>query len=302
MVLEQDTPLTACGAPLDVSPSAFGELRRVDPMDGARLRARLEEDGYLYIPGFYDRDEVLAARQELTGFLAAEGALDPDHPALDAVAKAGLEMTFRADLGNSSRALSALIYSDRVLKLYEGLLGGEVRHYDYTWLRAVAPGFGTDPHLDIVFMGRGTPNVMTAWTPLGDIDLRVGGLLVLEGSHRATDLRRTYGSLDVDALCSNTEGQNLTGARGFMRSGAITRDAAGLREELGGRWLTSEFAMGDLLTFGMFTVHASLDNRSRQIRLSSDSRYQLASEPVDERWIGEHPIAHGPQAKRRTIC
>jgi len=156
--------------------------------------------------------------------------------------------------------------------------------------------------LDIVFMGRGTTKLLTGWTPLGDIPLRVGGLIVLEGSHQATELKETYGRLDVDAMCSNGGDQNLTAARGFMRSGAITKDPVKLREELGGRWLTTEFEMGDFLTFGMFTVHASLDNHSQEVRLSSDSRYQLASEPIDERWVGENPIAHGPDAKRPTIC
>jgi hypothetical protein len=60
--------------------------------------------------------------------------------------------------------------------------------------------------------------------------------------------------------------------------------------------------MGDLMAFNMFLVHGSTDNRTDRIRLSSDSRYQLASEPVDERWIGENPIAHGPAGKRGMIC
>lgn len=38
------------------------------------------------------------------------------------------------------------------------------------------------------------------------------------------------------------------------------------------------------------------------LRLSTDTRYQLASEPVDERWIGENPIAHGLDAKKGMIC
>jgi hypothetical protein len=75
-----------------------------------------------------------------------------------------------------------------------------------------------------------------------------------------------------------------------------------LREKLGGRWLTTEFRMGDVLTFTMGTVHASLDNHTNRFRLSSDSRYQLASEPIDDRWIGEKPPAHGPQGKRTRIC
>ena len=58
------------------------------------------------------------------------------------------------------------------------------------------------------------------------------------------------------------------------------------------RWLTTDYRAGDLLVFSMYTTHCSLDNTSDRIRLSSDTRYQLASEPLDERWIGENPIAH----------
>ena len=61
--------------------------------------------------------------------------------------------------------------------------------------------------------------------------------------------------------------------------------------------------MGDLLVFPMYTIHASLDNQTENLlRLSTDTRYQLASEPVDERWVGENPIAHGPESKRSIIC
>jgi ectoine hydroxylase-related dioxygenase (phytanoyl-CoA dioxygenase family) len=66
--------------------------------------------------------------------------------------------------------------------------------------------------------------------------------------------------------------------------------------------LTSEYRAGDALIFSMFTVHASLDNRSNRIRLSSDSRYQPASALADERWVGPNPIAHGQAGKRGKIC
>ena len=66
--------------------------------------------------------------------------------------------------------------------------------------------------------------------------------------------------------------------------------------------MTTDFRMGDVLVFGMATVHASLDNHSNRFRLSSDSRYQLASEPVDERWVGANPIGRGPAAKKGKIC
>ena len=58
--------------------------------------------------------------------------------------------------------------------------------------------------------------------------------------------------------------------------------------------------MGDALIFGMDTVHASLDNQTDFIRLSTDTRYQRASHPADERWVGD---ALGHDAiKFETIC
>ena len=58
-----------------------------------------------------------------------------------------------------------------------------------------------------------------------------------------------------------------------------------------------------LSTFGMFLVHASLDNRTPdRIRLSSDSRYQRASEPIDERWVGPNPPGHSAAGKLGRIC
>ena len=60
--------------------------------------------------------------------------------------------------------------------------------------------------------------------------------------------------------------------------------------------------MGDLLTFKMNTVHGSIDNQTQHIRLSTDTRYQRADEPIDERWIGADPIGHGKDGKKGLIC
>ena len=98
----------------------------------------------------------------------------------------------------------------------------------------------------------------------------------------------------------------MAGQQCFQRrwnsSGAYSNDAIAVREELRGRWLTSKYKMGDLLVFCMYLLHASSDNQTDRIRLSSDSRYQLAREAVDERWIGADPPAHGIRAKRGMVC
>ncbi len=120
--------------------------------------------------------------------------------------------------------------------------------------------------------------------------------------NRHERLRETYCSTDVDSYCSNRTGRAGKDAWGKGTGGWLSKNAAQIQRSLGGRWLTSEYRAGDLLVFTIFTVHASLDNQSDRVRLSSDSRYQLASEPADERWIGENPVAHGQAGKRGRIC
>lgn len=293
---------------LDTSPEAFGFLREsndVLPHD-AQLRERMDDDGYLYLRNFLDRDEVAEVRQALCETLAEEGWLDPAFPITQAIAKEGMNSYFRADLVNGGRPtelLRKLIYGDRMMEFYGRLLGGDAMHYEYTWLRIISPGNGTFPHCDIVYMGRGTNQLYTAWVPLGDVPLNVGGLVVVEGSHKNEELRWSYCQMDVDTACINNAGHSQPENSGHKAFGALDLDLRALRSRLGGRILTSpEYRMGDLLTFSVFLVHGSLDNQSRQIRMSSDSRYQLASEPADERWVGENPPGHGGDMVRDLIC
>jgi hypothetical protein len=130
----------------------------------------------------------------------------------------------------------------------------------------------------------------------------MGGLMVLEGSHRLERLKRTYGAKDVDTYCANLPHgpERATGPKPF--TGLLSRNPVALRERLGGRWLSAEFRMGDVLTFGMYTLHCSLDNQSDRVRLSCDSRYQLASEPADHRWVGEEPPGHSEAIRQGRIC
>ncbi|HEX5322907.1 MAG TPA: phytanoyl-CoA dioxygenase family protein, partial [Capsulimonadaceae bacterium] len=265
---------------------------------------RLREDGYLYLPGLMDREEVLAARRVMTDHLAEDGLLDPAYDNIEAVARPDTRVTFRPDLAMNNPALDRVLYGGALMDFYGLFFGEAVRHYDFTWLRAASPGTNTSAHCDIVYMGRGTFDVLTAWVPLGDIALDGGVLMMLEGSNNKRAELEDYLKRDVDTYCAN--GPNAAkierGEMSWEWDGVLNHDLFGLRNQLGGRWLTSEFKMGDVLTFTMGTVHASLDNHSNLIRLSSDSRYQRASEPVDERWIGQNPIAHGQAGKRGRIC
>jgi hypothetical protein len=304
MNLALPVKVTACGRMLDTSPGCLGELR---PSEDAVarpeiLRQRLAEDGYLYVPGFFEEQEAIAVRRELAAQLEQAGRLDPDYPLIE-VRPCPADKTPKFPRGGAFPSdrrhpvFQKFLYGEPILEFYASLLDGPVRHYDHTWIRAVNPGPGTGPHCDLVYMGRGTPNVFTAWIPYGEIPLEMGGLMILEKSHTyAREKLKRYLETDVDAYCSNRpDGYK-------MLTGMLSNNPVSLREKLGGRWLTAHFRAGDLLTFGMTTVHASMDNHSSFIRLSTDTRYQRADEPIDERWIGPHTEEYGLRNRKGRIC
>src|SRR5208337_2352580 len=249
-----DAELTYLGKKVDTSPSVFGELRSsIDLLqDPKTLQSRMTQDGYLFMPGLLNRDEVLAAREEILKRLDAAGYIDRSHPLLDAIPSAEVKDGFVPQLATDNAPLEKVIFHGPMMSFYETFLGGRVRHFDFVWLRAKRPGItdATPPHYDVVFMGRGTKRLYTSWTPLEDIPLEKGGLMLLENSHRQEEVKSTYGALDVDTYCENkTEAKSiLSGEKQWedrVNGGKYDDDAIAVRERLGGRWLTADFRAGD---------------------------------------------------------
>ena len=54
-----------------------------------------------------------------------------------------------------------------------------MRHYEYPSLKDAFTGV----HVDNVYMGRGTQELLTMWSPLGDVSLDMGCLALVPGSH-----------------------------------------------------------------------------------------------------------------------
>ena len=298
------SPISCAGVELDDSPDAFGWLRSSTDAENnpAELRERLAADGYLYMPGLLDSDKASHIRLKVLRKLEEKDLLDPDHPLEAGILGPDTEMQFNPELVKNDPDVHAYLFQGRIIEFFSALFGESVLHFNNIWFRAMSYGKGTKPHCDIVYMGRGTFGVHTAWIPYGHVPLDLGGLMLLENSHTKTPtVFKKYLSRDVDAYCTNKPWGQLN-EKGWSFDGTLTSNARSLREKLGGRWLTAEYNPGDVLLFGMGMIHASIDNRTRQIRLSSDTRYQRASEPADERWIGADPVGHGPNAKRGLIC
>ncbi|MBO9608791.1 MAG: phytanoyl-CoA dioxygenase family protein [Paenibacillaceae bacterium] len=241
--------------------------------DEAALQARMAEDGYLLIRGFHDREDVLQARREMLALMQEQGRLAPDAPTEEG--RIGAEgkgfMVHKQDIARLPGLLH-VVNHPRAMGFFDRFLGGPSLTYDYKWIRGVGQGGSTGAHYDVVYMGRGTKQVYTTWTPIGDISYDMGGLAVCLGSQHFAKIKATYGQMDVDR-------DNV--------SGWFSDNPQEIVDKYGGRWATTEFRAGDALIFGMFMMHGSLTNTTDRYRLSCDTRYQLASEPVDERWIGD---------------
>ena len=320
MTTETLPPFTFSGRPLDMS--GVGLLRSSIDIAGDRgeLHRRMAADGYLFFPGYLDRNEVVAARMSAMRRLADSGIFEEGTPLEEGRFKPGTRMRSAQDVPVDNPEIDRLLYSGRMIEFYELFLGGPVAHFDYTWFRAKTQGeaVATEPHCDIVFMSRGTSNLYTSWTPLDDIPFEMGGLMLLEGSHLQEELKATYGQADVNLFCENSgeaaeiiaaakaENRELTGDERnriqWTTLGPYGKDPIDARADLGGRWLTADYRMGDLLVFTMYTMHAAHDNQTDRLRISTDSRYQLASEPIDSRWVGDPPPGNGIRHHRGTIC
>ncbi|MEM8954797.1 MAG: phytanoyl-CoA dioxygenase family protein [Verrucomicrobiota bacterium] len=279
--------LTANGNELDTSSEAFGELRASNDLlgDATALLSRINEEGYLLFRGLIDREEVLAARREILLKYATVGEIDSiNHPLMDAIQSEDTaidKVNLRAfsESVRTGVAYENVVLNRRLMSFLADLLGEDVRAFDFRWPRFVRPGEGCGFHYDGPYMNRGTHKIFTTWIPLGDVKREEGGLILLENSHRSEVLLDGYAKRDADK----------------DKISWLGTDPVRLQKKLGGRWLGTDFEAGDVLCFGMHLLHGALDNRSAtgRCRLSSDTRYQRASEPFDDRWNGESPEAHG---------
>ncbi len=278
--------LTANGHPLDSSPGRFGELEPANQFlgDASALRDVMAERGHLFFRALLDPAIVQAARVEILQKYAILGEIDDRCPLDDAIAGDGVGVrsanlrAFSESVRNGARYM-AVTDAPEVLEVHGALLGGEVRSFDMRWPRFVRPGEGCGFHCDGPYMNRGTDRIHSSWIPLGRIERHEGALIVLENSHRSDRLHEGYLQADADR-------DGLTW---------LDADPVAVQDSYGDRWLTTDFAPGDALFFGMHTLHGAIDNASPigRCRLSSDSRYQRVDEPFDPRWNGEGFTGHG---------
>lgn len=252
------------------------------------LRERLHEDGYLCMRQLIPREDVLRARKRMLSFLEEKGALSEDSSFEYPRGKAN-GMMGNKDLTHHEDFLAA-VESPSLFTFFRNLFEEEAITFDYKWARGVPPGVaGTGAHMDYVYMGRGSKRLHTTWVPMGDIPRNNGPMVLLDRSHSLESMekiRRTYGKSDVDK--DHTPGW-------------FGKDYLELSRISGSKWIVGDYQAGDVILMGMHMMHGSLQNCTDYMRLTCDIRFQPASEPVDERWVGESPMGHYSRGETLSI-
>jgi hypothetical protein len=231
--------------------------------DGPALRARLDRDGYVFIRGLLPAQTIRSVRQRLLTTAAAGGWLDPNSPV-----EAGIANLAAACKDPEDRYISVFrgLWADEelhrlrihpvVTDLFARIFGEPALAHPMFVQRNIFPqtdsfDFTTGMHQDRVHIGGATSYAL--WMPLGDCSREKGALAVAAGSHR-------QGILDTK-----------------VGSGAGGMDIA---VPIPGTWVTGAFKAGDGLIFQDVTVHKALPNRTREIRMSFDARFQPISQPI----------------------
>ncbi len=265
-----------------VPPSMIAELPDSSALlaDHAALRARLQEDGFVFLRGVIDAATVNAGRAEVLARLAA---VDEITPGTDIATGRSKRREIEADLGrfwqsvSEGRQLRQASHGSDIARVMEVIAGEPVRSQDYMFLRVGVPGRATGVHYDYPFFARAHDRVWTVWMPLGDVPVARGPLVVVEGSHRFGDIIEKMIGFDV--------------VRDTTRKADLGVDALELARTHGTRLLTTDFTAGDVMVFGMYLAHGSLDHHdpSGAVRVSCDVRWQPARLPMDERYAGPNP-------------
>ena len=296
--------LTAFNKNLSDSNNRLGKLYESNPKEEMSiLRKRFSKDGYLFLKGLLNKNEVILFREWVFEHLTNTGLLkencDPKYGIMDDSFRESTTTNF-IQSGRSQNSLvkekiSSIVKSTKyesfcsqplLANFIDEFINGISYLHKRKILRHTLPNFenSTPAHYDLIYLRAGTDNIITAWIPIGDINIEEGGLMYLEGSHiEGIKIEKEFSI--KNANLSKDEQINAFN-KNMTEGGWISKDLPNLAEKFNTKWLVTNYEAGDILLHSPYLIHASTNNKSVEgrIRLSTDIRFQNVNDSVDIRW------------------
>jgi ectoine hydroxylase-related dioxygenase (phytanoyl-CoA dioxygenase family) len=295
--LVPDRALVSNGYRLSSQPDRLGRLTptSADQPIGA-LREQYEAQGYVWLKQLIDPTDVWAFRRRYFAALQHTGLIASGSDPCDGIFAGGGEdkrlVTEKAVEIARWAAYEAFCLSRPILDFYEALFAEPVYLHKRMLIRHTRPGDPncTGAHYDLVYLRAGTDQLCTSWIPIGDIPVELGGLIYLEGSDGWG--RQMEAEFSVKNAELSPEERLSAYNKNMNEGGWLTKNVPELAERLNTRWLMADYEAGDMVVHSPYMIHASTMNESPggRMRLSTDIRFQRASDKIDPRWQNHwHP-------------
>lgn len=267
------------GMPIPFTSQYFERMTPGDSTDMGSMIRQLRRDGFLYLPGFLDKKDVLDVREEYfklfdpfvlkPGTSARQGLFSgkfqfspyrhglPGHP---------------ASLFVMSEVFDRFTRTEKLHDLCKGLMEEKVSLLQRRPLRHFYnnTGIASCAHADFTYLNQGTQKILSIWIPLGDVPLEAGGIVYLKDTN----------DTDRDALRQQLNRYK----RPEKDERPITADLKALADTTGKPWMYADYKAGDIVIHTPFVIHATLDCNHEMMRLSTDIRYASVKEDHDPRW------------------
>ena len=255
------------------------------------LVSKINIDGYIFLRNVLNKKRVNKVREEIleifkkynlieentlsepkwSGTKVSGGMLQPD-------GEIGLEIA-------KLKSIEDLYKSKEIIEINRILCGGEV----FPWIenqdrvRAYLPGIDsfqtagqtvltvTPTHQDNfpfrTIEGK-TVQFFTTWVPLMEINETVGGLSIMNNSHKRGYFKHFLNDGQLMGVPSSKKELD-----NWVAEGAVSSSGK-IEPTDNERWIRADYHVGDILIFHPLLVHRGLPNNSNMIRLSADFRYQ----------------------------
>ena len=284
------TTMISNGYRLDTAPSRLGALSASDPCEPLpQLAERYERDGYLWLKGLLPRDEVLDFRRHFFTQFRTTGLLAPGTDPVDGIANP------QPEPGDARKRLMELVRSaafesfclkPQLWGFLDNFLGGMSYLHKRKLIRYTRPGdpSSTGAHYDLIYLRGGTNRLVTAWIPIGDVPIHMGGLVYLEGSHALG--RKMEDEFTAANATLSSEERVSAFNKNMSAGGWISKNLPDMANRFDRRWLCANYEAGDVVLHSPYTIHAATTNTDPNgiMRLSTDIRYQNVLDEIDARW------------------
>lgn len=260
----------------------FNELRISNDAkdEPEELKRRIYDEGYLFFKQLLNPDKLLELRRQILTTLQEGGWLMAGTDPMDGIADVEKKCTEGdrkyTEIYHKVQKLEALHRSGHwpeTLDMIEKVMGRPAMPFPHQVVRLWFPKYTkytTPIHQDFVHF-QGHFNNLTAWAPIGDCPIELGGLAVIPGSHKVGKVLDHHFALGAGGLNIDVDKETTT------------------HPEITGSWYTTNYEVGDYLIFPALTIHKALPNVTEdQMRASLDNRYNPVGEPIAEHMLEPH--------------